>query len=290
MQLLAQSEVIGEGCHNLHSLFHYTVSHRCFFASFIDIPNINLYDICLMLKTVSFAFFLFITMPLFAQFNDSMHYRFRFLGTGSLNKTQDANAYLLSNGVNFDISQPKIAFNSSANYIYGQQNHLLTNNDFFTSANLDFGKGRSVLYEWALANYQTSYSLKIAYKTQAGGGIGFNILDSPRSQLSISDGFLYEANNLTDATLGQDVYSTVRNSLRVKYKFIIKDIVTFNGTNFVQPSILSISDYILNLNNNINIKLRQWLNLTANLNYNRINRTKRENLLLTFGISVDRYF
>ena len=243
-----------------------------------------------MLKTISCFMLLFITVNEFAQFNDSTHYRFRFKGTGSLNKTEAAKAYLLSNGINFDISRPKIAFNSSASYIYGQQNNVLTNNDFFTSANLDFGKGKSSLYEWGLANYQTSYSLKVNYKIQAGGGIGFTILDSPRAHLSISDGFLYEANNLIDATLGQDVYSTVRNSLRLRYKFTIKNIVTFNGTNFVQPSILSINDYILNLNNDVTIKLRQWLNLTTSLNYNRLNRTKRENLLLTFGISIDRYF
>ncbi len=243
-----------------------------------------------MLKITALFFSLFITADVFAQFNDSTHYRFRFLGTGSLNKTEAAHAYLLNTGVNYDISQPKIAFNSSANYIYGQQNKLLTNNDFFTSANLDFGKGKSALYEWALANYQSSYSLKINYKVQAGGGVGFTILDSPKMQLSISDGFLYEANNLVDASLGQDVYSTVRNSLRVKYKFVIKDIVSFNGTNFVQPSIISINDYILNLNNTVSVKLRQWLSLTASLNYNRINRTKRENLLTTFGISIDRYF
>ena len=273
-------------------ILYFTVKTRCccFFLSLISILYTYLYDLCAMLKITACFLFLCIAASTLAQFNDSMHYRFRFAGTGSLNKTQDARAYLLSNGINFDVSQPKIAFNSSAAYTYGQQNHVLTNNDFLTSANLDFGKGKTALYEWALANYQTSYSLKIAYKTQAGAGIGFTILDSPRTQLSISDGFLYEANNLTDATFGNDIYSTVRNSLRVRYKFIIRDIITFNGTNFVQPSILSINDYIVNLNNSVNIKLRQWLNLAANLNYNRINRTKRENLLLTFGISIDRYF
>ena len=234
--------------------------------------------------------FLLLLTKSFAQFNDSTHYRFRYLGTGSLNKTKDAKAYLLNNGVNFTVSQPKIAFNSSAGWVYGEQNKLLTNNDFVAGANLDFGKGRSALYYWALVNYQTSYSLKIAYKTQGGGGIGFTVLDAPKKSLNISDGFLYEANNLTDATLGHDVYSTVRNSFRLKYKFIVHDIITLNGTDFVQPSLLSINDYIISLNNDVSVKLRQWLNITAALNYNRINRTRRENLLLTFGISIDKYF
>ena len=243
-----------------------------------------------MRKTIVTSLLLFLFVQCFAQFNDSTHHRFRFNGTGSLNKTDAARSYILSNGANFDISRPKIAFNSSALYLYGQQNRVLTNNDFFSSANLDFGKGKTALYEWALANYQTSYSLQINYKTQAGVGIGFTILDSPKTHLSISDGFLYEANNLVDASLGQDVYQTVRNSFRLKYKFNIKDIVFFSGTDFVQPSILSINDYILSFNNDASIKVKKWLNLNAMLTYNRINRTKRENLLLTFGFSIDTYF
>lgn len=246
---------------------------------------------CSMMKPVMFSILLLCaTLHCFSQFNDSTHYRFRYLGTGSLNKTKTAKAYLLSNGASFDVSKPKIALNSSVNWIYGQQNNVLSNNDFSAGANLDFRKSTNALYYWSLINYQSSYSLKINYKLQAGGGIGFTILDEPKQQLSLSDGLLYEANNLTDASLGQDVYSTVRNSFRLKYKFVVNDIVSFNGTDFVQPSLLSLDDYILSFRNDVSIKLRQWLSLNAALNYNRINRTGRENLLLTFGVSVDKYF
>lgn len=226
----------------------------------------------------------------FAQFNDSTHYRLRYLATGSLNQTKAAKAYLFNNGTLFNISQPKTVFSASANWTYGQQNNVLTNNDFIALANLDFHKKNTRLYYWALSNYQTSYSLKTAYKIQAGGGFGYSIVDSPRTYIGISDGFLYEANNLIDPDLGQDVYSTVRNSFRLRYKFIIKKVLTLNGTDFVQPSLLSVSDYILNFNNDLSLQLRKWLNLTTALNYNRINRTKRDNLLLTFGISIDKYF
>ncbi len=225
----------------------------------------------------------------FAQFNDSTHYRFRYLGTGSLNETKTSKAYLFNNGVMFNTSHPKTAFSTSANWTYGQQNSQLTNNDFMALANLDFHKKESKFYYWALANYQTSYSLQIEYKVQAGAGAGYSIIDSPKTYIGISDGFLYEANSLHTAQ-GSDVYSTLRNSFRLRYKFIINKIVTLNGTDFVQPSMLSINDYILNFSNDVSIQLRKWLNFTAALNYNRINLTRRDNLLLTFGISVDRYF
>ena len=243
-----------------------------------------------MLKFLTFLFSLLFCSYCFAQFNDSTHYRFRYAGRGSLNKTKDAKTYLFSNNTNFTISEKKIAFDASANYNYGQQNKQLTNNDFSALANLDFGKGTSALYYWALANYQTAYSLSIVYKTQAGAGIGFAVIDNPKQQLSISDGFLYEANDLQDPNLGRDVYSTVRNSLRVKYKFVIKDFITFNGADFVQPSLLSINDYILSFNNSVDLKLNKWLSINSALLYNRLNRTGRQNLLLTFGIGIDKYF
>lgn len=242
-----------------------------------------------MQKAIITCLLLFVFTHCFAQFNDSTHYRFRYLGTGSLNETKTSKAYLFNNGVMFNTSYPATAFSTSANWTYGQQNSQLTNNDFLALANLDFHKKGSKFYYWALANYQTSYSLQIEYKVQAGGGFGYSFIDSPKTYIGISDGFLYEANNLRTAQ-GNDVYSTLRNSFRLRYKFIIHNHITLNGTDFVQPSMLSINDYILNFSNDVSIQLRKWLNLTAALNYNRINLTKRDNLLLTFGISVDRYF
>lgn len=225
----------------------------------------------------------------FAQFNDSTHHRFRYLGAGSLNKTDLAKAYLLSNSLMYDVSKPNYAFSSTANWIYGQQNKLLTNNDFSAGANFDFRKAPNKVFYWAYAGYQSSYSLQVNYKVQAGAGAGYIFLDDASKMLNISDGFLYEANNLK-AMPENDVYSTIRNSFRLKYKFVIDKNITLGGSNFFQPSLLSINDYIISLNNNISYKVKQWLNLTAGMNYNRINRTRKENLLLTFGVSIDRYF
>lgn len=243
-----------------------------------------------MQKTIITCLVLFLFLHSFAQFNDSTHYHFRYAGTGALNKTNTAKSYIFSNNAGFNISQKKLALDASASYNYGQQNQVLTNNDFNANTTLDFGKGKQALYEWGLANYQTSFSLQIAYKVQLGAGLGFIILDSPKAQLNISDGFLYEANNLQDAVLGNDVYSTVRNSFRIKYKFVIAKSLTLHGSDFIQPSILSIKDYILGFNNDISFKLNQWLNLMSAVSYNCINRSGRQNLLFTFGLGVDKYF
>jgi len=85
-------------------------------------------------------------------------------------------------------------------------------------------------------------------------------------------------------------YQTVRNSFRLLYKFIIKEIIVLQGSNFYQPSMLWISDFNIKLNNDISFKLNKWVSLKAALTYNRINRTDRENLLFTYGISFERSF
>ncbi len=225
-----------------------------------------------------------------AQFNDSVHYRFRYTATGSLNKTNGGNAYLLSNGVGFNLNKQKITSNTYANWVYGQQNKTLTNNDFSAITDIDFLKKVHRLYFWSLLNYETSYSLKTKYLFQPGAGIGYVFLDSAGASLIVSDGILYEVANLTSPTFGKEKYQTLRNSLRVKYHFVISNVVVLDGADYWQPSLSSFKDYIYKLNNTLSFRLRQWLNLTAAFSYNKISRTNSENLLLTFGITLDKYF
>jgi len=36
--------------------------------------------------------------------------------------------------------------------------------------------------------------------------------------------------------------------------------------------------------------MNKWLSLTTALNYNRVSRTDRENLLLSYGLSFQKFF
>src|SRR4051812_3235910 len=186
-----------------------------------------------------------------AQFNDSINYHLRFAATGSLNRTTDGDAYLVNNGVGFNINKRKATLNTNANWVWGQLNNTLTNNDFIATADMDFLKRISKLYYWGLLNYETSYSLKTRYRFQSGAGIGYRFLDTTNSVFILSDGLLFETVDLTDATFGKEQYQTVRNSLRVKYHFLIGKIITIEGSNFWQPSLLSFKDYILKFNNSL---------------------------------------
>jgi hypothetical protein len=225
-----------------------------------------------------------------AQFNDSINYHLRFVTTGSLNRTSEGDAYLLNNGLGFNINKRKTTLNTNASWIWGQLNNTLTNNDFVGTANMDFLKKVSKLYYWGLLNYETSYSLKTIYRFQPGAGVGYRFIDTTNTVFVVSEGILFEAANLTDATFGKEKYQTVRNSLRVNFHFLIGKILIIEGSNFWQPSLLDFKDYILKFNNSLSIKLREWLNLTSAISFNRISRTDSQNLLFTFGITLDKYF
>ena len=124
----------------------------------------------------------------------------------------------------------------------------------------------------------------------AGLGVAYSILDLPAAYLNVSDGVLVDHTDL-DLTNGiTDQYETLRNSFRINYKFVVARNLVFNGSNFLQSSLSNSSDYIIRSTNSINFKINKWLNLTSQLDYNRMNRNKRDNLMLSYGLTFERYF
>ena len=224
------------------------------------------------------------------QFSDSVHYYGKFASTGSINTTNEGNSYLLSNMFKVGVSKKKVVLNGSASWVYGESNRELTNNDF--SASMDFSLFRAVkqIYYWGLANYDKSFSLKINDRFQGGGGIAYNFLDRKQAYLSLSDGFIWEKGDLFIEDTIHDVYNTVRNSVRLSYKVVIKELITVEGTHFFQPSILDINDYNIKSTNSVSFNLKKWLIITASMQYNKVMRTRRENLLFTYGLTLERYW
>lgn len=226
----------------------------------------------------------------FAQFNDSVHHHFSFSSGGVINKTKELSSYVLNNMAAYEVNKKKLSFNMSAGWVYGKQQKLLSNNDVSANANVDYLKNIQPLYYWGLFNFDESYSLKINYRFQSGIGVGYTFVNKPTFNLVLSDGFIYETNNLTDPVLGKDIYQTVRNSFRIKYRWAYKNKLILEGSQFMQPSLISLKDYILKSNNTLSVKLNTWLAINASVGYNKISRTNRENLLITYGLMVDKYF
>jgi len=226
----------------------------------------------------------------FSQFSDSIHYHLNFASTGVINKTNDGKSYVFSNGLGFNTRTKKVAINTSLAWVYGTQNSDLTNNDFSAHGDIDLGKSVHRLYYWGLVNYDKSFSLKINYRLQAGAGIAYSFIDSPDLKINISDGILYEKGNITDVNKTDIVYEIPRNSIRLSYRWAIKDKFMITGIHFYQPSMKDISDYIIQSTSSVSVKLRKWLSITSAVIYNKVSRTKRENLLITYGIAIERYF
>ncbi len=225
-----------------------------------------------------------------AQFTDSTTRYINFGSTGVINKTNDGDSYVLNNSLRFNIRRKDISLNAGAGWVYGQQNGNLTNNDFTSSLDFNLFKGIPGFYYWGLATYEKSRSLKINDRSQVGFGVAYNIVENEKLFLNLSEGLLLERSDvfLNDTT--REVKTITRNSFRFRYRWTIKKLVTLEGTQFLQNAFGDSDDYIIKSVNSLNLKLTSWLNFTTALTYNRVNQTQRENLLLTFGISMEKYF
>lgn len=230
------------------------------------------------------------TIAAIAQFTDSTHYQVSYAATGILNRTQNANSFVLNNVLKANANKNDIAVNSTHSWIYGRQGGKLSNNDIASTIDLNYRKDSSRFTYWALGNFDKSYSLSINHRLQFGAGISYDIFRKHGDRLNISNGLLYESSNLKLSDTIQDVYQTWRNSLRLRFTLHIKELITLDGTHFLQNSLANKTDYIIKSNTTLSVKIYRWVSFTTALTYNKLNRLRRENLLLTIGLAFDKYF
>jgi hypothetical protein len=225
-----------------------------------------------------------------AQFGDSVHYHLKYAGTGTLNRTNDTRSYLLNNAFRFQVKKKRMAGNATASWVYGEQDAQLSNNDFNASVDFNRFSSNPRFYYWGLGAFETSYSLKVINRSQAGFGAAYELLNDPDGlALNLSEGFLYEYSALRISDTSEEFYSTVRNSFRLRLRFKLQPWLGFESTSFAQHSLADVSDYILRSTSSLSLKLRDWLALTTALNYNKVSRTKSENLTLSFGLTLETW-
>jgi len=243
-----------------------------------------------MLKLFSVIGFLLFGIAAKAQFSDSAHYHVIYNSTGSINKARDGSSYLLNNSLRFEVKKKSIALNANNNWVYGRSNDALTNNDYSSTIDFNLYKAVPHAYYWGLANYNTSYSLKINSQLLAGGGIAYSILDKPNAYLNVSDGILYDLSDINTSDTTRELYHTYRNSLRLQFHFLINNLITIDSGSFLQNSLTRNNDFILRSTFGLGFKLNNWLNLNGSLTYNKVSRTQSENLLMTYGLRLEKYF
>jgi len=226
-----------------------------------------------------------------AQFSDSVHNYIMYAATGIINKTNSSRSYLISNAAQYKLRIKKNALNFAAGYIYGRQQGVLSHDDFNTTVDFNFfPKDSSKLYYWGLLNFDKSFSLNIIGRSQVGIGVAYNFMDDEKRFLNISNGILYEYSNVQLSDGVHEKNDLIRNSFRLRYRFLINKIIIISGTNMLQTAFGHSEDYILKLDNSINLTLNTWLRFRTAFTYNRNNLTKRENMLITLGLTAEKFF
>lgn len=232
----------------------------------------------------------FVVGKSYAQFNDSTHHFLQFSTTGILNNTNEKKSFVLTNALGYNLEKKYISFSNGHNYIYGQQDGQVINNDYNTFVNLDVLKKEHKIYYWGLMNYTTSKSLNIYNQFQGGVGLGWNIIKNDRYSLVVTDGLMYEFSQILNTDKEREHYNTWRNSLRIKHAFQITDDISLDGSHFWQPSLKDSDDYIVRSVATLNFQLKKWMKFTTGVTYNKISRTDRENLIFSIGLTASGYF
>ncbi len=227
---------------------------------------------------------------------DTTRLHYTYTGTGTINDANSLHSYVLSNALKLSVLKKSAEANLTNNWIYGRQNRVLTNNDL--TSTLDFGLYKTLrhFYYWGMATYNHSVPLMINHQLQAGLGPGYNIVDKKKALLTVSDGILFEVNDLYDSLYGapggnvfrRDRYNTFRNSAHLMFHWSPEDHYALDGSAFLQNSLADSRDQILRLTASGAIKLYKWISFSTSASYSKFTRTRGHNTLVTFGLTLTR--
>jgi len=224
-----------------------------------------------------------------AQFNDSLHYYTGITSTGTYNQTNSNLTFLLNNVLRLGVRRKHFSFNSAQKYLYGRQGEKIVNADFTSVWDFNLYPRQTRIYYWGLLTYNTIYSLRINNQLQTGLGLAIDLIDGKKIQFNISDGLIYDFNDVQLRDTVRDVYQTYRNSFRMQYKMNLGNLI-LRATGFIQNSFEYRKDFIIKTDFTLAYRVRKWLSFTMQSSYNKMNRTNRETLFITYGLTFERYF
>ncbi len=225
-----------------------------------------------------------------AQFSDTVNYYAGLNSTGTYNRTNSSRNFLLNNSLKFSARKNSLHYNLVNKWLYGEQNNKTSNNDYSSLLDVNLHKTFPHFNYWGLVNYSHSYSLKIVHQFQGGAGIAYNILDRKNLEINLSDGLIYDYSEIIRSDTTRSRYDTWRNSLRIRLKGNLQNKFSFNANGFYQPSIEYGNDYILRADVYLGIKIQKWLSFTVTFLYNEMSRTKAQNVFITYGLIIEKYF
>lgn len=245
-----------------------------------------------MKRVYIILYLLFIGLHSLAQAKlDSTKIYIDYTSTGAINKTQNSSSFLLNNSFNIVVKKTNFSFLYDISYLYGEQDSKLTNKDFSTTLNIDeykYAPFKNTFY-WSLVIYNSIYSLLINQQKEMGFGLAYFVVNSKDRHLSISDGIIYDESNF-DFNGYDTEHNAYRNSLKVKFHFLFKDMFQLDGLTYIQNSFIDNGDYIIKSKSSISFKICKWLSVGSTVIYNKSSFIERQNLLLTYGLFINKNF
>lgn len=198
----------------------------------------------------------------------------------------NVNRLLISNKLAFNYHYKIYEFNLSTSYIYGKQNLIKTENDYFCGITSNIWN-RSKVYIWGTASTEKSFSRGTNHRENIGAGVGFNLIAYRKDRnLTVTYGYLYEN---TDYIILDDI-ETVRLSARIKGRHsFLKKLIQLHHETFIQPSIVAANNYRWRTTISLEIPLTKYMNFKSGYQYiyeNVVNPgKKKEDNNLTFGLT-----
>jgi len=214
-------------------------------------------------------------------------FKYRVGADGNLT-SGNVNRFLFRLTSNFDWDLHKsFRFSSSPSFIYGRQNNLLNEREFFTDLRASLLHERK-LYYLAFGSYEKSNLRSINFRWIGAGGIGLKLLQKPNAYISVTNVILYEDTDfqeLNDKRLWRNSTRLLGEYTFADKKFTISHIV------FLQPSISEKKN--LRWNGNLTLKYQ----LTTHISLRSVFENSYESLVVpgrknndfrwTFGIAFD---
>ena len=221
------------------------------------------------------------TIRIFHKKLDTLKFKTSNTLSGYWNNANNTNTVLYNVGtVNTLSNKSHKLLYLSMNYVYGIQKEKTSNNDFSCLLNNTLNKNRTI-FEFAVIQFDKSYSLNILYRIQSGAGLGINIIKSKKIDIEFSSGLIYDYNMYN--VIGSHNTTRISNRFKLNYK---SKIFNFESTTYYQPSIENNVDYVFKTINTMSIKINKWLDIHTNLTSNIVSLTNKNNIIQTVGFTV----
>lgn len=166
-------------------------------------------------------------------------FKYRVSGDGNMSRGNVNRTLLILKG-NFTYAHKGTDLSITPTYMYGDQNGDLAENDYSTIVFGNFYQ-RQRIYTWALGMVEHSHLRGVDFRTQDGGGIGFNFVPhTDTNAVSLTTGLVYEFVKYNTDSIIETWRSSTRfkgrhrffkNKLRLSYEF------------YIQPSVVDINNF-----------------------------------------------